>query len=65
MGAIPEKIETSRKSESSKKSIFMVIGILCAIAAVGVTYMFWVVAPEEVSEMVRVVAVRRATSTSG
>ena len=57
MGAIPEKTESRKKSQSSIKSTIMIIGILGAIAAVGLTYMFWYVAPDEVTEMVRVVAV--------
>jgi flagellar basal body-associated protein FliL len=56
MGAIPEK--TPRESSgSSKKPIIMIAGILGAIALVGIGYMLWFVSPNQVTEMVKVVAV--------
>lgn len=56
MGAIPEK--TPRESSgSSKKPIIMIIGILGAIGVLGVGYMLWYVSPNNVTEMVRVIAV--------
>lgn len=56
MGAIPERTPNER-SDSSKKPIIMIAGILGAIALVGIAYMFWFVSPNQVTEMVKVVAV--------
>lgn len=56
MGAIPERKIESKKS-SSKKSLLMVGGILGAIAVVGLLYMTVFVAPEEIVEQVKVIAV--------
>lgn len=56
MGAIPEKTPRER-TDSSKKSMIKIIGILGAIGIVGVGYMMWYVSPNQVTEMVRVIAV--------
>ena len=57
MSAIPTKNNQSQKSESSKKTMFLVIGIIGAIAVVGLFYMLWYVAPEQSIEQVKVIAV--------
>ena len=57
MSAIPTKYPDSAKSQSSKKSTFMVIGIIGAITAVGLFYMTWYVAPEQITEQVKIIAV--------
>ena len=57
MGAIPESSKIGKKSSSSMKSIVMIGGVLGAIFAVGLAYMFFYVAPEEVIERVEVIAV--------
>ena len=57
MGAIPEKVTESKSKESDKKSLVMIGGIMGAIAIVGLLYMFVYVAPEEVVERVKVIAV--------
>ena len=56
MSAIPTKYD-SPKSTSNKKSTLMIIGIIGAIAAVGLFYMIWYVAPEQTIEQVKVIAV--------
>lgn len=59
MGAMSEK--TPRESSgSSKKPIIMIAGILGAIGVLGVGYMMWYVSPNEVTEMVKVIAVNES-----
>lgn len=55
MGAIPEK--TTKSPPAGKKSIIMIMGIIAAIAVVGLAYMTWYVAPAEVMERVKVIAI--------
>ena len=57
MGVIPEKVTEPKRKESDKKSLVIIVGILGAIAAVGLVYMTVYVAPEEVVEQVKVIAV--------
>ena len=57
MGAIPQRTTISKQSTSNTKSYIMIAGILGAIFAVGLAYMFFYVAPEEVIERVQVIAV--------
>lgn len=57
MGAIPERKAENRKSSSSQKSIFLVIGIIAAIALAGVGYLMMFVEPEIIEERVKVIAV--------
>ena len=57
MGAIPEKNIENRKSSSSQKSIFLIIGIIAAIALAGVGYLMIFVEPEIIEERVKVIAV--------
>ena len=57
MGAIPEKTTPEPKSTSGKKSTLMIVGILGAIAVVGLAYMTVFVSPEEVVEQVKIIAI--------
>ncbi len=57
MGAIPERSSEKKKSESNKKSMIMIVGIIAGIALVGVSYMFVFVESVEVEEQVKVIAV--------
>ena len=57
MGAILERKEESKKVSSSMKTYVMIGGILAAIFAIGLAYMTMFVAPEEVMERVKVIAV--------
>lgn len=57
MGAVPEKTSDPTRKSSGNKSIFMIIGILGAIFAIGLAYMVVFVSPEEVVERVKIIAV--------
>ena len=57
MGAIPERTTTETKSTSGKKSTILVVGIIGAIAVVGLAYMTMFVTPEEIVERVEIIAV--------
>jgi flagellar basal body-associated protein FliL len=57
MAAIPEKHSENKKPTSGKKSTLMVIGIIGAIALVGVSYMLIFVAPNTIEEPVKIIAV--------
>ena len=57
MGALPEKPAIGKKSSSSVKTYLTIVGVLGAIAAIGLIYMTVYVSPEEVVERVKVIAV--------
>ncbi len=57
MGALPEKTSDPTRKNTGNKSIFMIIGILGAIFAIGLTYMVVYVSPEEVVERVEIIAI--------
>lgn len=60
MGAIPDRISEPKRKGSEKKPLLMVGGILGAIAAVGILYMTVFVAPAEIEERVKIIAITQS-----
>ena len=60
MGAVPERSSEIKKSDSSKKNIGIVFGILAAIGISVLIYLMWYVAPDEIVEEVEIIAVTDA-----